>query len=197
MKDVALDACCLINLLAAGCVLPKPGDVEEVSKGAAGASDPSPLGLVLHVPTVVTDECYYMYQPDPDDPDRLVKTSIDLRPYLTGGILRPCDVEGEAESDLLANYATRLDDGEASCLAVAKGRGWGLATDDRLAARMAIQEGVAVLTTAELVKRWAKRAKATDAAIAEILTDIRRYAKFVPRASSAEAAWWLAHLPPA
>lgn len=194
MKDVALDACCLINLLAAECVFPKPGEGKKASKKSAGPSALPSLGLALHVPTVVAGECYYMLQPDPDAPGRMVKVPIDLGPYLTGGLLHPCDVEGDEESGLLVQYATRLDDGEAACLAVARSRGWGLATDDRVAAGLASQEGVAVITTAELMKRWAGHTKATKAAITEALTNIQRYARFVPRTGSAEADWWLSHL---
>lgn len=194
MKDVALDACCLINLLAAECVFPRPGDLKKVPKALAVPSTLPSLGLALHIPTVVTGECYYMLQPDPDDPGRLVKVPIDLGPYFTGKILHPCDVVGQEESGLLVNYATRLDDVEAACLAVAKTRGWGLATDDRVATSLAVQEGIVVLTSAELMKRWAKHTKATKATITEALTGIQKYARFVPRPNSAEAEWWLSHL---
>lgn len=196
MKDVALDACCLINLLAAECVFPNPGDAGKATGAPPGSSTPFSLGLVLHVPTIVLEECFYMYQPDPDDPGRLVQRPIDLIPYLKSGVLRPCEVKDD-ESDLFVNYATQLDDGEAACLALAKSRGWSLATDDRLAANMAIGEGVALLTTAELMKRWAERSKATEAAVADALANIRRFAKFVPRRSSAEAEWWFSHFAPA
>jgi len=193
MKDVALDACCLINLLAAECVFPKAEDVKKAPKNSVRPLVLPSLGLALHIPTVVSGECYYMLQPDPDDPGRLIKVPIDLEPHFADGILHSCDMEGE-ESGLFVNYATRLDDGEAACLAMAKNRGWGLATDDRVAAGLAMQQGVAVITSAELMKRWAKHTKATKAAITEALTSIQRYARFVPRSNSAEAAWWLSHL---
>ena len=89
----------------------------------------------------------------------------------------------------------RLDDGEAACLAIAKHRRWSLATDDRPAGTLAGQAGVRVLTTAELVRQWAKKVNAKKQEITTVLLNIQRFAKFVPRPGSPEAAWWFAQLP--
>ena len=124
-----------------------------------------------------------------------MKTPIDLTQYFAHGVLFQCDVEGEEETDLFVQYATRLDDGEAACLAIAKNRGWSLATDDRPATTLAGQAGVPVLTTSELVKRWAKRTRANQQQIAAALWNIQRFAKFTPRQNSPAAAWWFSHFP--
>ncbi|MEX2173912.1 MAG: hypothetical protein WD872_06085 [Pirellulaceae bacterium] len=194
MTDVAVDACCLINLLAANCVLPKPPLQKVNPKGSHRTHELTSLGLVLHVPAVVASETLYILGPDHNDPAKLRKSPIDLDPYFTDGILQPCDVEGEDETAFFVGFANRLDDGEAACLAIAKNRNWLLATDDILATTLAVRQGVVVLTTAELLKRWATNTKVTEQEIAAAIQSIQRFARFVPRSNSPEVAWWLSHL---
>jgi hypothetical protein len=195
MKDVAVDACCLINLLAADCVLPRPVLQTKKSKASHQGQMLLSLGLVLHVPADVASESLYVLQADQDDPTKLLKSPIDLEQYFADGIVQQCDVEGNDETAMFVGFATRLDDGEAACVAIAKSRGWLLATDDRLATTLASQQGVSVLTTVELLKRWATNTKATKMEIATAIVNIQRFAKFVPRPNSPEASWWLSHFP--
>ncbi|HEV7221167.1 MAG TPA: hypothetical protein VGN42_00600 [Pirellulales bacterium] len=193
MKDVAVDACCLINLLAADCVFPKPAFQKKKSKGLHRPHESNSLKLTLHVPGVVAGESLYIIQPDHDDSTKLLRTPIDLEPYFVAGAMRRCEIEGGAETTLFVEYARRLDDGEAACLALAKNRGWLLATDDKPATSLASRDGVIVLTTAELLKLWATNAQATKKEIAAALLNVQRFAKFVPRPDSPEAPWWLSH----
>lgn len=194
MTDVAIDACCLLNLLAADCVLPKPTFQTLKPQGVHRSHDLPSLGLTLHVPTVVASESLYVLQPDHDDQGKLIKSPIDLGPYFQEGILHQCHVEGEDETAYFVSFASRLDDGEAASMAVARNRRWWLATDDRLAAKLAGQQDVTVLTTGELLKRWAINTKASNSEITSALQNIQRFAKFVPRSNSPEASWWLSHL---
>jgi predicted nucleic acid-binding protein len=188
MTDVAVDACCLINLLAAENILSIP------SKAALGKANLS-FGFNFHVPAAVSRESLYLLRPDEKDENKLVKAPIDLTAYFKSGVLIECGIESEAETNLFVQYAMRLDDGEAACMALANNRGWSLATDDRLATTVAKQEGVTVLTTAELVKQWSKSTKAKKQEIATVLLNIQRFAKFVPRQISPESQWWLSHFP--
>ena len=195
MTDVAVDACCLINLLAADCVLKKPTHHKQKPNGARASYVLPSLELVLHVPAIVASESLYILQPDRDDPAKLFKFPIDLSSYFTDGILHQCDLEGEDETAYLVGFASRLDDGEATCMALAKNRHWLLATDDRLATILAGQHGVTVLTTAEILKRWATNTNASRQEIIAAIQNIQRFAKFVPRSDSPDASWWLSHLP--
>src|SRR6266540_3934446 len=133
-----VDACCIINLYAAGNML---------------ALLPA-LGGEWHVPVLVTTEALYVRKPDPEDAARLVKEAIDLKPALDAGILRTCDAATDAETALFVELAVALDDGEAMCLAIAQSRGWTLATDDRKARRIAAERGVPLISTPELLKQW-------------------------------------------
>jgi predicted nucleic acid-binding protein len=198
VRDVAVDACCLINLLAAGTILtldpptaPPPPRRKARGPQPAPASQPTPrLGYHLHVPKVAKEEALYILQTDEDDASKLVKVVIDLTPLIDASVLFTCDVQGQAEMDDFVRLATTLDDGEAMCLAVAKNRGWLLGTDDRKAIRLAIQLGVTPVTTPELVKHWADRNRATDEELAAALQNIQSFARFVPRRNSSLYAWW-------
>ncbi len=194
MEDLAVDACCLINLLAAGSILPAPPPSSTRRKTPKPKQGHHALQAALHVPAAVAQETYYLFQPDKDDQLKLVKVPVDLGPSFKSGVLMPCDVEGEEETRLFVQFAARLDDGEAACLAIAKNRGWTLATDNRLATNLAGRFRVSVVTTAELVKEWAKKRRANKAEIASTLSNIQTFGKFIPRPSSPEASWWYSHV---
>jgi hypothetical protein len=194
MQDAAVDACSLINVIAAApSLLPLPTSTRRVSaKAKTGVHH---LGITLHVPTKVADEeSLYVLQPDKDDSTKLFKAKIDLDPFLKSGLLQRCDLDGEGEPELFVQFATRLDDGEAACLAIAKSRGWILATDDRKARTIANAEAVAVMTTPELLKQWASISGACDKEVSEVLQTIQRFARFVPNPTSPEYQWWVDHL---
>ena len=184
MSDVTVDACCLLNLIAAGNIFPKV----EVSESAL-----TRFPHVLHVPDVVEGEALYVYQPDEDDPNKLVRAPLDIRGMIDTCILRGCTLESGEESDLFVRLAVRLDDGEAACLAIAKTRSWTLATDDRVARRISSELNVPTLSTAELVKFWAEQSNATDEDVRVSLTNIQKLASFQPRPGSPESEWWFDH----
>lgn len=224
MQDVAVDACCLINLLAAGPILSPPGrlkpgerelrhiDLDPPSSASSPESSGKPsrrrkkavstepeepplgIGLTLHVPAKVTQETFYLLQPDEEDGSKLVKMPIDLAPFFQAGMIHSCDLEGEQELGLFVQLATRLDDGEAACFAIAQSRSWLLATDDRPATKLAAQAGLTVITTPELVKRWADTSGATDEAVAAVIQNIQTFARFVPHPDAPESAWWMSAL---
>jgi hypothetical protein len=198
MSDLAMDACCLINLRAAGCILvpgPSSQDVIPRRKGRA-ASPPSvthPLDLMLHVPDNVLREALRLDQPDEDDPTKLVPIPLDLESLIAQGILHACKLEDDEERDRFVQFATELDDGEAACLAIAVQRGWVLGSDDRIAARLALSLGVNVMTTEQLVKRWAEPTDANPSEIGRVLRNIQTYGHYTPRRTSPLREWWLEH----
>jgi len=194
MQDVALDACCLINLCAAGKILyPSSSSTVKTQRGAKAHKSiqhRSGFGLSLHVPAKVAGEALYIMQFDQEDQANLVECPIDLQPYLAAGLLAPCDLETHEEIELFVQMAAQLGDGEAACFALAAKRGWALATDDRRARRFAADSGLTVITTPELVKLWAGNTHASSEEIAAVLLNIQRFAYFTPRPNSPEYAWW-------
>src|SRR5208282_3989663 len=109
----------------------------------------------VFVPDLVKRESLFIRREDDQDQTLLIPAAVDLSDALVDGVLRECKLESEAEADEFVRLASILDDGEAACMALAKCRSWIVATDDRKALRVARSEGVATITTPEIIKRWA------------------------------------------
>lgn len=172
MADSIIDACCLINLSAAG-------DLNEWLKH---------LGGQWHVPKAVMGEALFLRVEQADG--EITRERISLEPMVQSQLLRACEPEGSAELELYFELAAALDDGEAMALAIAKSRGWMLATDDRKAIKLAVELNVSVLTTPELVKRWAQKSSATKTDLREVLLRIQSRARFFPPEHSPLHDWW-------
>ena len=174
MAERIIDACCLINFFSAG---------KEVSILRACEGE-------VYVSAQVQNEALTIRQYNVDDPPQLVSQPIDLANLISGGLVNLCEPEGQEEIDAYVQFATHLDDGEASCLAIAKARGWTVATDDRKATRLATESGIAVITTPEFVHNWAINESPSDEQVAEALRRIEQLARFRPRRGSPQSAWW-------
>ena len=177
MSDVVVDACCMLNLIASG---------HYFSKDEPSSNQPHQLS----VPDVVVAELLFVYQPDPDDSEKLLKAPAGVQELIDEGVLSSCSLHSGDESDLFVRLAVRLDDGEAACLAIAKHRSLTLATDDRVARRISNELSVDVLGTPELVRSWAEHCDVSPAILAESISNIQRLAKFVPRPGTTYADWW-------
>lgn len=170
--DAVIDSCCLINLCAVGPlahVLP-------------------PLGVSWHIPPQVKAESLFLRTQEEDG--SLGRERLDLQPAIDAGVLAICEAEPGAETDLYVQLAGPLDDGEAVSLAIAKCRSWLLATDDRLAIRYATDLDVPVMTTPELMERWADATSAEPRALSCALRRIQRRARFAPSRRSPFYDWW-------
>lgn len=178
-RPLVVDTCCLINLLSA-----QPPILSH-------NTHPLHLGFSLSLSErVVGDECLYICEPPKPGATILEQAKPDLKALLDGGAAYPCKLEGEAELDTFVALAQRLDDGEAECLAIAKERGWHIATDDRLAIRVAAEMDVKIVTTARLVQNWAKSSGVSQAEIVSVLKSIQELARFTPNPNSDGGAWW-------
>jgi hypothetical protein len=197
MQDVVVDTCCLINLCAANRILSgepphSPRTRRKIIRPGSSPSTKKPsLHFKLHIPVKVRDEARYILKPDDEDPTKLVQTQIDLSPYFQAGFLHPCDLETGKETELFVRLATRLDDGEAACFAIAVNRGWLLATDERPTERLAKQEGVTIITTPELVKHWADSSGVSEEEVAKVVWCIRTFAHYFPRKTLPLHSWWM------
>lgn len=172
MDDVVVDACCMINLYAAG----------ELRRRL------SLLGGRWYLPTGVVDEALYVHIEQADG--TIEKSLIDLQSFVDDGTLLSCTAESAQELELYVDLATRIGDGEAMALAIAKLRGWMLSTDDRKARRIADGLSVSVLTTPELIKRWADSAIVSCDELRDTLRLIEDRANFFPAASHPLHSWW-------
>ncbi len=177
MPSKIIDACSLINLYASGCVI----EVLRVFEGG------------FYIPRQVREESLSIRKADEEDPTRLVPEPVDLDNLLRHGLLQECAIEGADEAEWLLHFATELGDGEAACLAIAKVRGWTVATDDKKAIRIAASEGIAVITTPELVQRWVQACHPTKDELRLALRNIEVYARFRLGQSARLYSWWKEH----
>jgi hypothetical protein len=175
MSERIIDACCLINLYASG-------KEESILRACGG----------FWIPDHVRSEALRIRQVDEDDPTRLVSREIELENAIKAGYIRECQLEGQEELDAFVRFAMQLDDGEASCLAVAESRGWTVATDDRKARRIASENGILLISTPEIVRRWIDTTSPDEATVVELLKRIERFARFRPRRADPLHDWWVA-----
>ena len=176
MSEGIIDTCCLLNLCDVGPL-----------------SDWLPrLGWTWHVPEAVIGETLYLRTYDNNgEPSN---EEVDLGPYVAQGVLTECTLDPGVETARYVELAASLDDGEAMALAMAETRQWLLATDDRKARRMARESGVRVITTPELLRRWADVTAATEEETVAALRRVRDLARFVPGGDFPLHDWWVAHL---
>lgn len=176
MSDKIVDACTLINLYGSG----RPLDILRSIVG-------------MHVTPQVRKESLAIRIEDAESPDELLRAPIDLTVAIEAGLLTQCELSAY-EYELMVAHARELDDGEASSLAVAQARDWRLATDDKKARRIAESEGVALVSTAELIEFWARKEQLSDEEIAQALQAIARHARFCPPTSDPLSKWWHRYL---
>jgi hypothetical protein len=176
LPPIAVDACCLIDLLASG-------DVEAILRAS---------GFSWQLPSAVRGEVQYVRQHDPAQPGKLVKVPADLSGLVASGLLTICDPQNQQEFDRFTHYAGLFrSDGESMCLALAEQRGWVVGTDDRRAIRVAQQAGLAVVSCPQLLKAWADAATPDQATLLRVLQDIQVLAQFKPNPSMPEFRWWV------
>jgi hypothetical protein len=121
---------------------------------------------------------------------QLVRLPVDLQPLFASGLLLNCQPDTAPESAALVQYAVQLDDGEAMCLALAKLRGWTVATDERKGRRIALADGIAVLNTIEVVRIWAEGTNAGSNIVRAVIDDIASLGRYRPAANVPGADWW-------
>lgn len=176
MSATILDACCLINLYAT--------DVFREVLGGIGGS--------WYVAQPALDEAMFLREISCAGEEQ--RRRIDLSEELSAGVMCVIDAKSGAELATFVALARQLDDAEALALAIAKHRGWCLATDDRKAQGIAERIDVNVVSTPELMKAWAEGVGVGSAEISAALSKIELRACFTPGADSAEYLWWKTHV---
>lgn len=167
---LALDACGLLNLAASGLSL---SDIAEAFA--------QPLFAVEQVAAEA------LWVEDLADGD-LVRVPIDLAGPAFAALTHVSLTEAEAA--LYVSLARDLDDGEAATIAMAQSRTLVVVTDDRKARRVALEQGVELAGTAQVLRRVLEHRGASPEDAAEVLRRVQRRAHFVPRRDDTEADWW-------
>jgi hypothetical protein len=163
----------LINILASG-------RAQEILTGSE---------YKFGICTVVSKESIYLRAADPNAPP----DAVELDPFVKSKHLTVYGLTGDKEQTLYVDYATDLDDGEAMTLALAFSRGFTVATDDRKARRIFLEDTVdttRLLSTPQILKRWSSRARLTGEELKKMLLDVSRRGRFSPHSGDPEFIWW-------
>jgi predicted nucleic acid-binding protein len=173
--SVLLDACVVINLVATGAL-------DAIARV---------LGTGFLMVDQVAAEIGYLRD---EIGGQIVRTPIDLRPYLLSGTMRFLSLT-EKELPQYVRLATLVDDGEAATLAIAESRGLQLATDDRKARRVCVELGLPEpVRSLHLLRSYADAAALGEQAVRERLIRIRDRASFRPGPADPDFKWWSAHV---
>lgn len=172
-RPVLVDTCTLINLEASG-------------ESSLLLATLSPTCLLCDA---VSRESLFLRSDQSGQPPQ----RIELASLFQQGLLGPCQAQSPEEEALYVALAAELDDGEALSLAISSARGFGLATDDRKARRIAKEIGsVPLYSTAEILHAVDSL---TDEKLREMIRRIEFRGRFVPHPSMPLSDWWNAHRP--
>ena len=148
------------------------------------------FGVACFVSSAVYDETIYIRSEDPTQ----LPEPVSMDPWLKRGCVRVLEPENRLEQELYVQFAVELDDGEAMSLAICRARGFGLATDDRKARRIASQLSappVQVISTSEIVHHWATKASIGQDELRRVLVAIEQRARFIPPHDYPLREWWI------
>jgi predicted nucleic acid-binding protein len=168
-----IDACVLLNLIATEMI-------QEILSVIAQNS-------VICV--LVKNESLYLRKEE----DVNENESIELELLIENGVISLCDLESNNEEQLFVNFAAVLDDGEAMSLAIALSRNWHLATDDKKARRIFIENNPnsgRPISTSDLIKEWAESENIDYLSLKPTLLKVERKASFRPPKSDLNLQWW-------
>ena len=174
MPEQIIDSCCLITLYASG-------EEAAICQACGG----------FWISDQVRAEALRIRRDDEDAPTGLVSQDIDLAEAIANGYVHSCRLGGLDELNAFMRFAIHMDDGEASCLAIAQSRGWTVATDDRKTRRIASECDIRLISTPEIVRRWVETTFPSKAAASQLLQNIERFARFRPRRTDPLYQWWI------
>lgn len=174
MHQRIIDTCCLLNLFASG----EPKAILHHHGG-------------MYMSEQVSAEALSIREIDRASPELLIPKKIDLTECIDDGAITVCRLEQESEFELFVQLAQQLDDGEASALAIAQVRGLTVATDDRKARRVANTLSIPTISTSQMIQSWTNSESMSDSQISNILRNIQRFGRFVPRESDPLYLWWM------
>lgn len=176
--QVLLDACVALNLEATG-------ELDAIANA---------LGLTFAMATKAAEETLYLIDVTDGESSR---TQVDLDPHIQKGTLEILQLDPGHETSTFVSLAARVDDGEAQSLSLTLHRNLPLATDDRLAIKVARDLGLAEPTgTTALLKQYAESAGLESHEISPMLVTVERRASFRPPRGSPDLPWWLRYSSP-
>ncbi len=167
------DADVLMNLLATSC----PAEILRA------------VGLRLLICPTISQEAIYLEGILESDE----REQIDLFELENEQVLNRLEFE-DREIDMSIDLARLVDDGEAEVLSVAVNRGIPMASDDRKARRVALERGVTLLSTPELLHNWQNVSEIPVQRMRLVLNFVHRRSRYRPPPGHSLYAWWMSLL---
>jgi predicted nucleic acid-binding protein len=177
-SSLILDACCLLNVYASGCL-------DAIAEA---------LGHSFVIAEAVSIETLYIRR-DRSEQDMQEREVIDLAAPVSRGALSIVALD-EAELVTFLTFASLVDDGEAATCALAIHRGLPLATDDRKARRLLQVQAphLRLYSTLEMLKRWADHRQVDAVVLTRTLIAVRDRGNFLPPKADPLRGWWQASI---
>lgn len=169
---LVLDACVLINLCATRRL----------------ASIATELNVSLVITREVAAETLYVLEGGDGE---ALRSRIHIEELVEHETIEVVDLD-DASLPTFVSLAARLDDGEASTVALAVRHGLPLATDDRAALRLIDAEypTLEVLSSAQVMRQYCERAGLSRHESRSLLNAIANHASYVPSLRDPEGSWW-------
>lgn len=170
LSPLLVDACVAINIRATG-------QWNEIFAAA---------GWEPVMTTIALREVIYLFD---DDGER---QPVALDAEEVAGLLSRRELN-ERQLELMLGLVSTLGPGEASSLAVAATENLPIATDDRAASHHAIAKSIRIVTTTELIAKWAG-SRVSDEKVKGVIALIDTRARFRPGAADPRHQWWTSRL---
>jgi hypothetical protein len=116
---------------------------------------------------------------------------ISLQSFRDTGLLQVIDLTASEEIDAV-DFSAVIGEGEAFTCAIAKNRGWAVATDDRRALTFFSETApeLQVVTTPQLIKHWAETDKVAAELVRDVLDKVHALGRYLPPKDHALYNWW-------
>lgn len=115
-----------------------------------------------------------------------------LEPFIKQKLLHIAAPKSEQEFELLANFATQMDDGESVTGAIALSRNWAIGTDDRLAIDVIRNASptLQIVSSLALIKNWTDERGESEMMVRNCLVKLKRDASYTPKQDHELYQWW-------
>lgn len=175
VRQLVIDACCTLNLLATG---------REVAIVRG-------LELLLFDTPQISGEAMYLWT-HPDSDGERTKESTSTAALREGGHLETLPLDTDALVDAFVAAAGRIKDTDASCIALAGVMGLPLLSDDRKERRVArdMFPKIELISTLDLLHQASERLGWEGAELAEIARNLRWRGNFAVPKQDPLGTWY-------
>jgi predicted nucleic acid-binding protein len=175
VRQVVIDACCTLNLLATG---------REVAIVRG-------LELRLFDTPQISGEAMYLWT-HPDSDGERTRESTSTAALREGGHLETLPLDTDTLVDAFVAAAGRIKDADASCIALAGVMGLPLVSDDRKERRIArdMFPKIELISTLDLLKQASQRLAWSGEELTEIAQNLRWRGNFAVPKQDPAGSWY-------